>query len=51
MGLDLRDALRERLIVHPRLAQQQLWTAPGEGCRFRVLLPAEPPLPDDLELD
>jgi two-component system, OmpR family, sensor kinase len=29
----------------------ELWTAPGDGCRFRVLLPAEPPLPDDLELD
>ena len=22
----------------------ELWTAPGEGCRFRVLLPAEPPI-------
>lgn len=39
MGLDLRDALRERLIVHPRLAQQQLWTAPGESIRLASELP------------
>jgi two-component system OmpR family sensor kinase len=25
----------------------QLWTAPGEGARFRVLLPAEPPVLDE----
>jgi len=39
MGLDLRDALRERLIVHPRLAQQQLWTGPGEAIRLASELP------------
>lgn len=39
MGLDLRDRLRERLIIHPRLAQQQLWTAPGDAGRMAAELP------------
>ncbi len=39
MGLDLRDLLRQRLIVHPRLAQQQLWTAPGDAARLAADLP------------
>lgn len=39
MGLDLRDSLRERLIIHPRLAQQQLWTGPGDAGRMAAELP------------
>lgn len=39
MGLDLRDRLRERLIIHPRLTQQQLWTAPGDAGRMAADLP------------
>ncbi|MBC8133284.1 MAG: hypothetical protein H7X95_09920 [Deltaproteobacteria bacterium] len=39
MGLDLRDFLRERLIVHPRLVQQQLWTAAGDAVRMAAELP------------
>jgi hypothetical protein len=39
MGLDLRDFLRQRLIVHPRLGQQQLWSAPGDGARLAADLP------------
>lgn len=39
MGIDLRDRLRERLIIHPRLAQQQLWTAPGDAGRMAAELP------------
>ncbi len=39
MGLDLRDRLREALIVHPRLAQQGLWSAPGDGARMAADLP------------
>jgi hypothetical protein len=39
MGLDLRDFLREKLIVHPRLAQQGLWTAPEDAARLAADLP------------
>jgi hypothetical protein len=39
MGLDLREGLREKLMVHPRLAQQQLWSAAGEGARIAAELP------------
>jgi hypothetical protein len=39
MGLDLRDLLRERLTVHPRLVQQQLWTAMGSSARLAADLP------------
>lgn len=39
MGLDLRDCLRESMIVHPRLAHQKLWSAPGDASRLAVDLP------------
>jgi hypothetical protein len=39
MGLDLRDLLRDRLTVHPRLVQQQLWTAMGSAARLAGDLP------------
>ena len=34
-------------IVTAHHGQVQLWTAPGQGARFRVLLPAEPPVLDE----
>ncbi len=34
-------------IVTGHHGRVELWTAPGQGCRFRVLLPAEPPLPEE----
>jgi hypothetical protein len=46
MGLDLRDLLRERLVVHPRLAQQQLWTSRGEAARLAADLPPLVPFGD-----
>ena len=36
-------------IVQAHGGRVELWTAPGEGARFRVLLPAEPPVPDDFD--
>lgn len=39
MGVDLRDLLREALIVHPRLAHQALWSDPGDGARMAAELP------------
>jgi hypothetical protein len=39
MGLDLRDFLRERLIVHPRLQQQELWVGPADAVRLTADLP------------
>lgn len=39
MGLDLRERLREQLLVHPRLVDQRLWTAPGDGSRLAAELP------------
>ena len=39
MGLDLRDGLRERLIIHPRLTHQNLWTGPGDAGRIAAELP------------
>ncbi|MES1171900.1 MAG: hypothetical protein ABUL77_01575 [Bacteroidota bacterium] len=46
MGIDLRDLLRERLIIHPRLAQQNLWTAPGAAARLAADLPPLVPFGD-----
>ena len=34
-------------IVKAHDGRVELWTAPGAGARFRVLLPARPPVPDD----
>jgi two-component system, OmpR family, sensor kinase len=34
-------------IVQAHDGRVELWTAPGRGARFRVLLPAQPPAPDD----
>lgn len=39
MGLDLRDRLREQLIIHPRLVQQQLWTGVADAARVAAELP------------
>jgi hypothetical protein len=39
MGLDLRDLLRERLTVHPRLQTQGLWTTPADGVKLAAELP------------
>jgi two-component system OmpR family sensor kinase len=36
-------------IVQAHGGRVELWTAPGKGARFRVLLPAEPPVPDDFD--
>jgi two-component system OmpR family sensor kinase len=36
-------------IVQNHGGRVELWTAPQAGARFRVLLPAEPPVPDDAE--
>jgi two-component system, OmpR family, sensor kinase len=36
-------------IVQAHGGRVELWTAPQEGARFRVILPAEPPAPDDFE--
>jgi two-component system, OmpR family, sensor kinase len=38
-------------IVRTQGGQVRLWTAPGKGARFRVLLPAEPPFADEDEVD
>lgn len=46
MGLDLRDLLREKLIIHPRLTAQQLWTAPGAAARLAADLPPLVPFQD-----
>jgi hypothetical protein len=39
MALDLRDLLRAEMRVHPRLAQQRLFTSPGEAGRIAAALP------------
>jgi hypothetical protein len=39
MAIDLRDLLRQGVAVHPRLADQKLWTAPGDGARLAANLP------------
>jgi two-component system OmpR family sensor kinase len=36
-------------IVQAHGGRVELWTSPGKGARFRVLLPAEPPVPDDFD--
>lgn len=46
MGLDLRDLLKEQLIVHPRIAQQPLWTEPANGARLAAELPPLVPFGD-----
>jgi hypothetical protein len=46
MGLDLRDFLREHLIVHPRLAQQASWAAAADGPRLAAELPPLVPFGD-----
>ncbi len=38
-------------IVQAHGGRVELWTSPGRGARFRVLLPAEPSAPDDLAPD
>jgi two-component system OmpR family sensor kinase len=42
LGLSIVSA-----IVQAHGGRVELWTSPGRGARFRVLLPAQPPAPDD----
>jgi len=46
MGLDLRDLLKDRLIVHPRLAAQDALTAVTSGARIAAELPPLVPFGD-----